>query len=169
MLHALTEQRRIMIKLCTNHKTKKYNPEDLFWAKTRSSRPEVFCKKGAIRNFAKFTGKHLCQSFFFDKVAGQIHRKTPVPDLLNLAESNFQNYNHSISIRIVFDYHSISITEFDSEHLICQNIWTNNNGWERINSLLPCKKWDKVFKSGLSKFNGRQPLKNFKGYGLLMS
>ena len=27
--------------------------------------------------------------------------------------------------------------------------------------------WNKVFKSGLSKFCGRQPLKNFKGYGLL--
>ena len=30
----------------------------------RSSRPEVFCKKGVLRNFA-FTGKHLCQSLFF--------------------------------------------------------------------------------------------------------
>ena len=29
----------------------------------RSSRPEVFCKKGVLRNFAKFTGKHLCQVF----------------------------------------------------------------------------------------------------------
>ena len=28
----------------------------------RSSRPEVFNKKGVLRNFAKFTGKHLCQS-----------------------------------------------------------------------------------------------------------
>ena len=28
----------------------------------RSSRAEVFCKKGVLRNFAKFTGKHLCQS-----------------------------------------------------------------------------------------------------------
>ena len=27
----------------------------------RSSRPEVFCKKGVLRNLAKFTGKHLCQ------------------------------------------------------------------------------------------------------------
>ena len=35
----------------------------------RSSRPEVFRKKGALRNFAKFTGKHLCKSLFFDKVA----------------------------------------------------------------------------------------------------
>ena len=31
---------------------------------------EVFCKKGVLRNFAKFTGKHLCQSLFFNKVAG---------------------------------------------------------------------------------------------------
>ena len=23
--------------------------------------PEVFCKKGVLRNFAKFAGKHLCQ------------------------------------------------------------------------------------------------------------
>ena len=28
----------------------------------RDSRPEVFCKKGVLRNFAKFTGKRV--SFF---------------------------------------------------------------------------------------------------------
>ena len=27
-------------------------------------------KKGALRNFKKFTGKQLCQSLFFNKVAG---------------------------------------------------------------------------------------------------
>ena len=31
---------------------------------------EMFCKKYFLRNFAKFTGKHLCQSLFFNKVAG---------------------------------------------------------------------------------------------------
>ena len=36
----------------------------------RSSCPEVFCIKGVPRNFAKFTEKHLCQSLFFNKVAG---------------------------------------------------------------------------------------------------
>ena len=40
----------------------------------RSSRTEV--KKGVLRNFAKFTGKHLCQSLFFDKVAGLRRIKT---------------------------------------------------------------------------------------------
>ena len=29
-----------------------------------------FAKKGVLRNFAKFTVKHLCQSLLFDKVAG---------------------------------------------------------------------------------------------------
>ena len=44
----------------------------------RSSRPEVVCKKCVLRNFAKFTGKHLCQSLFFNKVAGGLHRCFPV-------------------------------------------------------------------------------------------
>ena len=35
----------------------------------RSSCPEVFCKKGVLKNFGKFAGKHLCQSLFFNKVA----------------------------------------------------------------------------------------------------
>ena len=29
-----------------------------------------FSVKVVFKNFAKFTGKHLCQSLFFDKVAG---------------------------------------------------------------------------------------------------
>ena len=31
---------------------------------------EVLCKIGGFRNFAKFTGKFLCQSLSFKKVAG---------------------------------------------------------------------------------------------------
>ena len=34
-----------------------------------SSRLEVFCKKCVLRNFTKFTGKRLCQSLIFNKVA----------------------------------------------------------------------------------------------------
>ena len=36
----------------------------------RSNRPEVFCKKDVLKNLSKFTGKYLCQSLFFTKVAG---------------------------------------------------------------------------------------------------
>ena len=35
-------------------------------SRNRSSRPGVFCKKGVLRNFTKFTVKHLCQSLFFE-------------------------------------------------------------------------------------------------------
>ena len=36
----------------------------------RSRHPEMFCKKGVLRNSTKFTGKHLRQGLFLNKVAG---------------------------------------------------------------------------------------------------
>ena len=33
----------------------------------RNNLPDVFCKKGFLRNLAKFTGKHMCTSLFFNK------------------------------------------------------------------------------------------------------
>ena len=36
----------------------------------RSSHRRCSVRKSVVRNFAKFTGKHLCQSLFFNKVAG---------------------------------------------------------------------------------------------------
>ena len=38
--------------------------------KCTSSHTEVFCKKGLLRNFAKFTKKYFCESLCFSKVAG---------------------------------------------------------------------------------------------------
>ena len=45
------------------------------WEKSRKSYsqkqlPDVFYKKGVLKNFAKFIGKHLCQSLSFNKFAG---------------------------------------------------------------------------------------------------
>ena len=45
-------------------------PKYFNMTKNRSSHPEVFCKRVVLRNFAKFTRKHLCQSLFINKVAG---------------------------------------------------------------------------------------------------
>ena len=36
----------------------------------RRSHQRCFIKKGVLRNFTKFTGKHLCQSLLFNKVVG---------------------------------------------------------------------------------------------------
>ena len=36
----------------------------------RSSHRRRSVRKGTLNNFSKFTGKHLCQSLLFNKVAG---------------------------------------------------------------------------------------------------
>ena len=53
----------------------------------RSSRPEMFCKKGVHRNFAKFKGTHLCQSLLFNKVFG------PRPSTLCKKETQAQVFS----------------------------------------------------------------------------
>ena len=40
------------------------------YPKCGSNHRRCSVKKGALRNFAKFTGKHLCQRLLFNKVAG---------------------------------------------------------------------------------------------------
>ena len=42
----------------------------LFLLVTELPCPEVLFGKGVLESFAKFTGKHMCQSLFFNKVAG---------------------------------------------------------------------------------------------------
>ena len=44
----------------------------------RSSHRRCFIIKGVLINFTKFTGKQLCQSLFFNKVAGVRQRFFPV-------------------------------------------------------------------------------------------
>ena len=53
------------------------NDTDAFFQITtfKSSLPEMFCKKGVLKNFAKFTRKHRYQSLFFNNVAGLYLRK----------------------------------------------------------------------------------------------
>ena len=58
-----------MIALLTNFVICK---KDIYYLinKCLSSHRRFSVKKGVLKNFAKFTGKHLCQSLFFNKVAG---------------------------------------------------------------------------------------------------
>ena len=37
-------------------------------SQSRGSGPQVVSEKSVLRNFEKFTGKHLCQSFFLLKL-----------------------------------------------------------------------------------------------------
>ena len=42
----------------------------LAYSAYRSSHWRCSVTKGVLRNFEKFTGKHMCQSLFFNKVGG---------------------------------------------------------------------------------------------------
>ena len=53
-------------------------------------------KKGVLRNFARFTGKHLCQSLFFNKVEG-------------LFGISFQMTAFKVSIKLVLESISIKL------------------------------------------------------------
>ena len=61
-------QYNLYIKL-GNHRLKMSFSETFSFVKLPSSCPEVSSKKGVFQNCAEFTGRHLCWSLFFDKVA----------------------------------------------------------------------------------------------------
>ena len=42
----------------------------LKYMKVKSSHRSCSVRKGVLRNFAKFKGTYMCQSLFFNKVAG---------------------------------------------------------------------------------------------------
>ena len=44
--------------------------DEFFESLVKKEDVEAVCRKGVLRNFATLTGKHLCQSLFFNKVAG---------------------------------------------------------------------------------------------------
>ena len=64
--------------------------------KIRSSRPEVFCKKGVLRNFGKLIGKHLCQSLFFKKVEGQSLQLYLKKTLAQVSSYEFYEFSKNI-------------------------------------------------------------------------
>ena len=72
---------------------------------TRSSLPEVFCEKGVLRNFTKFTGKRLCQGLFFNKFAGLRHRCFPV-NYVSIQEKSRASFSS------VFDEIFIEVLQF---------------------------------------------------------
>ena len=77
----------------------KVNLHGLYNLINRSSRPEEFCKKGVIRNFAKFTEKYMCQSLFLNNVAG-LRPKVffcEICEILNTFRSEFGEENASLS------------------------------------------------------------------------
>ena len=56
---------------------------------SESSCPDFFCKKFAIKSFAKFKVKHLWQSFFFKKLTNRLQHMCFPVNFLKFAGANF--------------------------------------------------------------------------------
>ena len=67
-------------------------------------------KKGVLGNFAKFTGKHLCQSLFLNKVVGR--HNTSGRLLLQLAVSCFRLGKSSLTIKYCQGIFGLVMLEF---------------------------------------------------------
>ena len=85
--------------------------------------------------------------------------------------SSYRMLLHAILANIFFASHILLSLPREISYKICKTrkifpilhlAACSNNNYVNLRFIL-----DKVFKSGLSKFCGRQPLKNLKGYRLL--
>ena len=64
------------LSLRFNVLSKKISAQKMLYQKLRSIPPEVLCKIGVPKNFAKLTGNHLCQGLFLNKVPCLILKET---------------------------------------------------------------------------------------------
>ena len=78
----------------------------------RSRHQKCSMKKGVLGNLTKFIGKHLCQSLFFNEVAGNRQQKTSGRLLLELWDTLFTSWfkvKYSISFFFFFSKPKISL------------------------------------------------------------
>ena len=84
-----------------------------------SSRPEVLLKE-VIQFFTKFTGKHLCCSLFFYKVAGHSQRFFPVNFAKSLGTTYF--FEHLLWWLLLYIKIAIIYTSFYPYFFLFWNI-----------------------------------------------
>ena len=131
----------------------------------RSSHRRFSVKKGVLRNFTKFMGKHLCQSLFFNKVAGlrpetsfkkrPWHRCFPVS--FEISKNTFFTEHLSVTGHVNrsqnYLFHNFSLTRsrgsFALKVLCYLQIFKNtkyvrivlNHFWWLIKPISSAKKW----------------------------
>ena len=76
----------------------------------------MFCEKGVLKYFTKFTGKHLCQSLFLKKLQASVCNYIKKE---NLAQASVYDYNKKENLAQVFscEFCKILRTPLFIEHL----------------------------------------------------
>ena len=62
----------------------------------------MFCKKDVLRNFAKFSGKHQCQSLFFNEVT-DLRVRCGTGDFLEFCEISKNTFSYRTPPVAAFD------------------------------------------------------------------
>ena len=103
-------------------------------------------KKGILRNFAKFTGKHLCQSLFFNKVAGTCNfiKKETLAQVFSceFCEISKNTFFTDTSGRLILK----TLLKFTGKHL-CNSLFFNNFIKKETPTLVFFSKFYKIFKN----------------------
>ena len=116
----------------------------------RGSCSEVFCIKGVLEKFAKFSGKHLCQSLFLNKVAGL----RPAISLKKDSDAGKKKRLCFIKKRLCFP---VNFVRFLRTSLFSEDLRWLLLGW--LLNYSDDSVSEKAFKNGTSKIYGRQSLK----------
>ena len=93
-------------------------------AYSRSSLPEMFCKYVVLKNFAKFTGKHLCWSLFLDKVATW----RPATLLRNRLQRRYFPVNFAEHLRILF-YRTLPVAASIYSKKFLFSVFSKHSRW----------------------------------------
>ena len=110
---------------------------------SRSSHPEGFCKKGVLKNFEKFTGKHLCQSLFFNEV-------TSLRPVTLLKKRCFPVNLVKFLRTPIFVEHLWWLLLLFRNRIFTKALWKHHPTILRANSILQVKRWRYRHKNILS-------------------
>ena len=128
--------------LCECRRSKKVRNRgfwEYFITISTKSPPEVFYKKGVLKNFTKFRGKHLCQSLFFNKLAGL----RPKALFIIVYKSQIQHYRLRIKLQ---SSPSKGNTRFSQEYIneiLQYSYWkTREKSWQPDNGEMKWRIWN---------------------------
>ena len=115
----------------------------------RSSQLRCSVRKGALRNFAKFTGKHLCQSLFFNEVAGlRLQISVNFVKFLRIPPSqNTSGWLIQSFAAIVNGYKTLTVVSKLSTLVVCRGPWQRpcHNCIKRFNTKWSTKLYLNIF------------------------
>ena len=103
----------------------------MFLIHFRSSQRRCVVRKGVLRHFTKFAGKHLCQSLFFNQVAGEVkkrlwHRRFPMNFAKFLRTPFLQNTSGCVLLSFI-PFIILNCFKFIFSFFLLTHILSNNS------------------------------------------